>query len=410
VNFDDTPEEAAFRAECRAWLEANAPRRREADRSGVLSVFTPGLDSAEAIVRAHEWQLRKAQAGWAGITWPQAYGGRGGTAMQDIIFTQEEARFDVNAHVFTIGLGLAAPTLMLFGTEEQKQRWLPPMLTGEEIWCQLFSEPDAGSDLASLTTRAERRGDHFVVNGQKVWNSGAHYSRWGMLLARTNPDVPKTKGITWFVLDMEAPGVHVAPLRQMTGGAHFSEVFFDDVRVPVENAVGGVDNGWAVARATLLNERAMLGNVLTDAGITEGLIDLARATRRHGAPAAEDPLVREELARVYQEAATLRYTGYRVLTAISKGGLPGPEAGGIKLVMGDLLARAAGLALELEGPAGVAADSDWQFVFLGAPAMRLGGGTDEILKNVLGEMVLGLPREPAVDRDVPFRDLRARRG
>lgn len=406
MNFDDTPEEAEFRMECRAWLEANAPLRTGADQSGVLRVFAPGLDSAEALERARRWQRKKADAGWAGITWPTAVGGRGGTPMEDIIFTQEEARFDVNAHVFGIGIGLAGPTLMMYGTEEQQQRWLPPMLAGEEIWCQLFSEPDAGSDLASLRTRAELDGDAYVVNGQKVWSSGAHYSKWGMLIARTNPDVPKTRGITYFVLDMETPGVEVVPLRQITGSAHFSEVFFSDVRIPVENVVGVVDDGWAVAKATLLNERAMMGNVLTDAGISRALIDLARSIDTGGAPATRDPLVRDQLMRVYEQAAALRFTGYRVLTAISKGGLPGPEAGGIKLVMGRLLKTAADAALGLLGSAGVTGDSDWQFVFLGAPAMRLGGGTDEIMKNILGEMVLGLPREPAVDRDVPFRELK----
>ncbi|MFN8037467.1 MAG: acyl-CoA dehydrogenase family protein [Acidimicrobiia bacterium] len=407
MDFGDTPEEAAFRAECREWLEANAPRRRAAHVGGILDLLGLEGTTEEAIREAHEWQARKADAGWAGITWPTRYGGRGGTPMQQVIFGQEESRFATHGHLFAVGIGMGGPTLLVHGTEEQRERWLPPLLRGDEIWCQLFSEPGAGSDLAMISSRAVLDGDHFVLNGQKVWSSGAHYSQWGMFLARTDPEAPKNRGITWMLVDLASPGVTIRPLRQMTGGAHFNEVFFDDVRVPVGNVVGDVNDGWRVATTTLLSERASVGSMLGSDDPTPALVALARAGPA-GSVAARDPRVRQQLAACHTDAAILRYIGLRVLTAISKGGLPGPEATVLKLAIARQLTRAAELGLELLGPAGISSDPSWQSSLLMAPALRIGGGTDEILKNVIGEQVLGLPREPSVDRGVPYRELAAR--
>lgn len=399
MDLSDSPGEAAFRAECRAWLEANAARR-----CGGISLMDnltdTEADKPETVAAAQAWQARKFAAGWAAVTWPREYGGRAGTTMQQIIFDQEESGFDVPTRVLEIGLGLAGPTLLAHGTPEQKARWLPPLVRGEEIWCQLFSEPDAGSDLAGLKTRAVPDADGWVVTGQKVWTSGAHHAHWGMLLARTDPDVPKSKGITYFALDMRTPGVEVVPLRQMTGGAHFTEVFFDGVRVPSDCVIGPVNGGWAVARTTLFAERAMVGRMLGNDSMTASLLD-------HAAGGARRPgdLDRDELARLYALASVVRYSGYRVLTSISQTGIPGPEATTLKLQVGELFARAAGLALRLEGAAGMGRDH-WADMLLSAPALRLGGGTDEIVKNLIGEMVLGLPREPDVDRQTPFRELK----
>jgi alkylation response protein AidB-like acyl-CoA dehydrogenase len=408
MDFGDTPDEAAFRAECGTWLDANAPRRRADHHGGILDLLGLEGTSEEAIREAREWQGRKADARWAGITWPVEYGGRGGTPMQQVIFGQEESRFETHGHLFAVGIGMGGPTLLVHGTEAQRQRWLPPLLRGEEIWCQLFSEPGAGSDLAMVSSRAVLDGDDFVVNGQKVWSSGAHYSRWGMFLARTDPDAPKNRGITWMLVDLESPGVTVRPLRQMTGGAHFNEVFLDDVRVPITNVVGDVNDGWRVANTTLLSERASIGDMLGGEDPSPALIALARRCTVGDAPASNDARVRQDLAACHTDAAILRYIGLRVLTAISQGGFPGPEATVIKLAMARQLARAANLGLRLLGPAGISSDPAWQSTLLMAPALRIGGGTDEILKNVIGEQVLGLPREPSVDRGVPYRELATR--
>jgi acyl-CoA dehydrogenase len=398
MDLSDSPGEVAFRAEVRAWLGANAPQRRYG--TTVMDNLTDKADTPEIVAAARAWQARKFEAGWGAITWPTEYGGRAGGAMQQIIFDQEESCFDVPTRVLEIGLGLAGPTLLAHGTPEQKARWLLPLVRGEEIWCQLFSEPDAGSDLAALKTRAIADGDAWIVSGQKVWTSGAHHAQWGMLLARTDPDVPKSKGITYFVVDMHAEGVEVVPLRQITGGAHFNEVFLDGVRIPGDCVVGTVNGGWAVGRTTLFSERALVGRMLGNDSMTTDLIGLATAGGRHlGA------VDRDELARLCILAAVIRYSGYRVLTSISRTGIPGMEATTLKLQVGDLFARAAGLACRLEGASGMGRGR-WAEMLLSAPALRLGGGTDEIMKNLIGEMALGLPREPDLDRNTPFRDLK----
>ncbi|MEX0665291.1 MAG: acyl-CoA dehydrogenase family protein [Acidimicrobiia bacterium] len=344
------------------------------------------MDTGASLTEARQWQAKAAADGWAGIGWPTEYGGRGASLMEQIIFTQETTRFVVPDHVFRVGIGMGGPTVIAHGTEEQKRRWLRPLLTGEEIWCQLFSEPGAGSDLAGLRTSAVRDGNEWVLNGQKVWSSGAHYSQWGLLLARTDPDVPKHQGITYFMLDMSLPGIEVRPLRQMTGGAHFNEVFFTDVRVPDADRLGDSNDGWRVAQTTLLNERAAIVELLGDRNAAEPLIALASGTA--------DASTRQELAQVHIESAIMRYLGLRIVTAFAQGRLPGPEASVAKLAMGALLRRSGSLALQLLGARGMVDDDDWTTAFLAAPAIRIAGGSDEIQRNIIGERVLGLPKEP----------------
>jgi alkylation response protein AidB-like acyl-CoA dehydrogenase len=397
MDFVDSPEEAAFRAECRAWLTEHAPPRSPTAGTDVTAILDPAFDQDEGIDRAKEWQARAADDGWAAVAWPREYGGRGVSLAQEIVYHQERARFDVPDHQFRIGIVLAGPTLIAHGTDEQKTRWLPPMLRGEEIWCQLFSEPVAGSDLASLRTAAVRDGDDWIVNGQKVWSSGAHHSQFGMLLARTDPDVAKHKGITYFGLDMRSPGIEVRPLRQLTGGAHFNEVFFTDVRVPDSDRIGDVNAGWGVAQTTLLNERAAIAQLVGEGTIAKGLAELARRAEAAGRPGRSDPRVRQEIAAIAIEEAILRYIGFRIVTAFSRGSFPGPEASVAKLAIARLMKRGADVALQLGGMDAVTGAPDlrdWALSFLVAPSLRIAGGSDEIQRNIIGERVLGLPKEP----------------
>ena len=406
MDFDDTPEEAAFRAEARAWLEAHAePLSTEVKRSPHLGSEDPEHDAAH--VRACKaWQRTLYDGGWAGITWPKEHGGRGGTAMEQAIFNQEQGRFDVATGVFAVGIGMVGPTLMAHGTEAQKEQHLDALLRGEEVWCQLFSEPDAGSDLAGLATRAVRDGDDFVVDGQKVWTSGAHHSDLGILLARTDPDQPKHRGITYFLVDMSTPGIEVRPLRQINGVAHFNEVFLNGVRIPAENVVGEVNGGWGVTVTTLANERSFIGGGMKtfDAG---ELIQLARARGRSG-----DPLLRQALASTYIRAELLRFLGLRVQTAVSQGRMPGPEVSVLKLALSRHVAAAGDLSVDQLGAFGMLAGDDapdrgvWEQQFLNQWAPRIGGGTDQIQRNVVGERALGLPREPRLDKDLPWRETR----
>lgn len=403
MNFDDTPEEAAFRAEVRAWLDANATLKTEADaaRPSLTDAHSPA--EAEHVRRCKDWQRTLYDGGWAGITWPKEYGGRGGTSMQQQIFNQEQARYDAPTGIFAVGIGMTGPTLIAHGNDDQKRRYLDPLLRGEEVWCQLFSEPGAGSDLAGLSTRAERDGDEFVINGQKVWTSGAHYSDFGILLARTDPDQPKHRGITYFLVDMRTPGVDVRPLRQITGAAHFNEVFLTDVRIPAENVVGEVNQGWRVAMTTLTSERSLIGGGVRRVGFP----DLLRLARQFGR--TDDALVRQALATAYTRLEILKYLGWRAQTATSRGVAPGPEVSVLKLGHSRHMATFFDIALALQGPLGAVAHDhgheggQWQEQFLGQWSSRIGGGTDEVQRNIIGERVLGLPREPSVDRDVPFR-------
>ena len=409
MDFDDTREEAAFRAEARSWLEANASPLEPGETN-------PGLgesDDPDTIRAAQAWQAKKADAGWACITWPEAYGGRGGSPIQSVIWGQEEGKFRVPPNVFGIGLGMAGPTLMAHGSDMQQQRWLPKMLRGEEIWCQLFSEPAAGSDLAGLRTRAERDGDDWVVNGQKIWTSGAHYCKWGILVARTDPNVPKHAGLSYFVVDMESPGVEARQIRQISGGANFNEVFFTDARIPDANRISEVGNGWAVAITTLMNERSSIGSGgIGGGGGVKDLIALAREARDERGALLENARIRERIADYYVRTKGLQFTSYRTLTALSRGETPGPEGSIGKLVAAKMRQEMASLAIELQGLAGAslapnlaAQDGAWQDAYLWAPGMRIAGGTDEILRNIIAERVLRLPPEPRVDKEPAFRDV-----
>ncbi|HQV58564.1 MAG TPA: acyl-CoA dehydrogenase family protein, partial [Ilumatobacteraceae bacterium] len=337
--------------------------------------------------------------------WPVADGGRGLPPNLAAIWREEEGKRNITSVIFTVSVGMAGPVLLNHGTAAQRQRFIDPMLRGDEVWCQLFSEPDAGSDLAALRTSAVRDGDQFIVNGQKVWSSGAHYSQWGILLARTNWDVPKHRGITFFVVDMASPGIEVRPLRQITGAAEFNEVYFHDVAIPVANVVGQVDGGWGPTMTTLTHERTVIGRRPTKASVAE----LAALAAHHGRGA--DPLVRQQLARVHTQMEVIRWLGARTRARLSQGGEPGPESSVMKVAMATLVSCVGDLGVQLQGAAGMlgkpdaADDGKWVTNFLAQWGFRIAGGTDEIQRNTIGERVLGLPGEPRLDKDVPFRDI-----
>ncbi len=398
MDFNDTPEEAAFRAEAREWLQANVPSRQELE----------GLDDIQA---AKLWQKRKYDAGWACIRWPQEYGGRGASAIEQVVWNQEEAKFATPGSVFAIGQGMAAPTLMAWASEDHKRKHLPPLASGEHIWCQLFSEPAGGSDLAALRTRAEKDGDEWVINGQKIWTSGAHYADYGILVVRTDPTVPKHKGLSYFFLDMKSPGIEIRPIKQISGGANFNEVYFTDVRVPDDQRLGAVGQGWQVALTTLMNERMAIGGGGGGVGFKQ-VFDLARRVELDGAPAIEDKQVRAKLATWYAQETGLKYTGYRALSALSRGDTPGPENSIGKLVAASKTQDMASFAMDLMGLSGAIADPAYaeargmfQAAFMGAPGGRIAGGSDEIMLNILAERVLGLPQDVRVDKGIPFNEV-----
>ena len=401
MDFEDSPEDAKFRAEVRDWLEQHAERR------GGGYEWSRDMQHPEYVNRCRVWQHTLFEGGWGAITWPTEYGGRGDTAWHQAIFNQEAAAFDVSAGAFSVGIGMCGPTLIAHGTEEQKQRFLPALLRGDEVWCQLFSEPGAGSDLAGLKTKAVLDGDSWVVNGQKVWSSSAQYADWGILLARTNPDVPKHRGITYFLVDMRTPGIDVRPLRQITGHAHFNEVFLDDVRIPADQIVGVVDGGWGPTHTTLANERTLIGGAGAQT-TPEMLIDLARRTGQD-----QDPVIRQGLAEFFTRVQLLKYMNYRVQTAMSQGRMPGPEAATTKLFISQHQTLTGELLLSMLGAGGMLDKSDaldggkWQLAFLNQFSVKIGGGTDNIQRNALGERVLGLPAEPRTDKNVAFKDLAA---
>ena len=385
MDFDDSPREAAFRAAAREWLEANAKLR------AVEPLTASEDDVARHVDECKRWQRTLYEGGWAGLTWPPEYGGRGATSIEAAIFAQEQNRFDVATGIFAVGIGMVGPTLIAHGTPAQKRRFLDPLLRGDEVWCQLFSEPGAGSDLAGLATRAVPHGDEWVVNGQKVWTSGAHFSDWAILLARTDPAAPKHRGITYFLVDMRTPGIDVRPLRQINGAAHFNEVFLTDVRIPAHQVVGEVNGGWGPTLTTLANERTFIGG---SAGV--GWRDIEALGR-----GCVDPRLRQDLAAAYTRWEVMRFLGLRVQTALSQGRPPGPESSILKLFYSQHLSRTADLALTLQGMG----DGPWTNYFLTQWAARIGGGTDQIQRNIIGERVLGLPPEPRVDKQVPFDQL-----
>src|SRR5256884_1217701 len=370
--------EAAFRDELRGWLEENPPDPKpESGGEAALSEWR------------RAWQRRLYDAGWAAPSWPTEYGGRGGTPTESAIYFEEIGRARVPLAANVLGLLLGGPTLMVWGTDEQKERYLPPILSGEEIWCQGFSEPDAGSDLAGLKTRAVKRGDEWVVNGQKVWTSGAQHAKWCMLVARSDPDVPKHKGLTYFLMDMEQDAVQVRPLRQITGEAEFNEIFMEEARITDESVVGGVGNGWAVAITTLMRERAGLGFGSAIA-LKIAIGELMDEIRERGLD--EDPVIRQRIAQIYIEAECLRLIASRGLTQIMKTGIPGPEGSLVKWQWSDANQALTELAMDIRGPEAPVVDDTWSYRFLRARANSIEGGTTEILRNIVAERVLGLPR------------------
>jgi alkylation response protein AidB-like acyl-CoA dehydrogenase len=402
----DMISEDQFRAEAVAFLDANAKPKGDdktvwgegSDRVGLFAEKTPEQERAE-VEEAKAWRQQVFDAGFGWITGPAAYGGRGLPPSYERIWQSVEAQYDTPSGApFGIGLGMVAPTILAHATDEVRQKYLRPLYRGEIIACQLFSEPGAGSDLAGLQTRAVRDGEEWVVTGQKVWTSGAQYSDIGEIICRTDPDVPKHKGLTGFVVDMHAPGVEVRPLRQMTGGASFNEVFFNEVRVPDDHRLGDVNQGWTVALTTLMNERASIGaGGAGGAGVmaTSRLIELVRHMDK-----ADDPLIRQQLADVFIHGNVARYTNLRAMAKIKAGQLPGPEMSIAKLSLTQNMQRVADLLANVLGTKLVADSGQWgtyawsEFV-LGVPGMRIAGGTDEVMRNIIGERVLGLPKEPA---------------
>ncbi|MFN4088584.1 MAG: acyl-CoA dehydrogenase family protein [Alphaproteobacteria bacterium] len=405
MDFNDTPEEAAFRAEVRAFLDA-AAERRTPDRHS----FSVGYGSDDLVPVAKDFQRRKAAAGLAGITWPVEYGGRGMPQIHQVIYNQEEGEYLVPRGVFEIGLGMCIPTMMTFATEEQKQRFVGPALRGEEVWCQLFSEPAGGSDVAGLRTRAVRDGDDWIINGQKIWTSGAHFSDWGIIVVRTDPSAPKHKGLSFFFLDMKSPGIEVKRIKQIAGTSNFNEVFFTDVRIPDAQRLGKVGEGWRVAIATLMNERLAVGQ--TPAPDFAEIFQLCRQLELEDGPAIRSPLVRDRLADWYVQQQGLKFARFRTMTALSRGETPGPESSMTKIVSANKRQAIAQFGIELMEAAGSVSDPSlapmkamMQEAILSSPGNRIAGGTDEILRNIIAERVLGLPQDVRVDKDIPFQDL-----
>ena len=407
MDFNDTPEEAKFRSEARAFLEKHCtPKSDEAER------LARKLAPKDYLAAAKAYQRAKAEAGFAGISWPKSNGGRGLPPIFAVIFQQEEAKFDAPSSPFSIGLGMCIPTVAAFAGDEVKKRYLEKAVRGEEIWCQLFSEPSAGSDVAASRTRAVREGDDWVVNGQKVWTTGAHFSDYGILLTRTDPNVEKHKGLTMFIVDMKAPGVDVRQIHQMSGERDFNEVYFTDVRIKDSQRIGEINQGWGVALVTLMNERLAVGG--TYGPDYEEILDFARTM---AAPSGEGSLLqdsafRQKLADWVVRAEGYKLTKFRTMTALSKGETPGPESSIGKVINANQMMDIANSAIEALDHFGIINDAElapregaFHQSYMFAPGLRIAGGTDEVLKNIIAERVLGLPQEPRADKGVAFKDL-----
>jgi alkylation response protein AidB-like acyl-CoA dehydrogenase len=403
MDFNDSSEEAAFRAEARAWLEKTLgpPASR-------ATMKTEG----DVIAASKAYQAKKAEAGYVGLAWRKDVGGRELPPIFQVIFSQEEQKFQAPVSPFGIGLGMCIPTVIAFHSADKIKRYVGPALRGEEIWCQLFSEPSAGSDVAGLKTKAVRDGDDWIVNGQKVWTSGAHYCDYGILLVRTNPEKEKHKGLTMFVVNMKAPGVEVRPIHQMSGGSNFNEVYFTDVRISDSERLGEVGNGWNVALVTLMNERLAVGG---SAGPEYGeILELARNTPSPSGKGSllQDQAFREKLAGWYVSAEGYTLGKYRTMTALSKGQTPGPENSIGKLLNANRMQDLANAAIEGEDHFGIISDpaiaplqGAFHNAYMWAPGLRIAGGTDEILRNIIAERVLGLPQDVRVDKGVAYKDL-----
>ena len=399
---DDTAEQAEFRARVRDWHDGHATVRSYDDLWRV-PLYVDEARAEESFQNGRTWQRTLFEHGWAGLTWPRAYGGGGGEPWQARIFSEVAAGYEEWPGFIGATIAMLGPTLLRHGSEQQKLRFVPALLSGELAFCQLFSEPGAGSDLAGLAMRAERDGDEFVVNGQKVWNSQAQFCDWGFLLVRTDPDAPKHRGITFLLVEMDAPGIEARPLVQMNGAAHFNEVFFTDVRVPAVNVVGEVDGGWAPARTVLLNESAFIG----DRKGTSVVAPLSELARRHGR--LHHPLVRQRLVDAWARERMQRWMGETIQNAVRRGEPPPIDPGIMKLFAAESKRRSGDLATELGGLAVVADTGEparWaRHELMGRYAVSIGGGTNEVMRNNVAERVLGLPREPGFDRDIPWTDI-----
>lgn len=397
MDFNDTPEEANFRKEVSDWLKENVKKIPEAEDTSENS----------SLERARAWMQIKHESGWACLHWPKEYGGRDATAMERVIYSQEESKYRLPNGFYEIGQGMAGPVMMMYATEKQKEKFLPPMANGKEIWCQLFSEPGAGSDLAGIKTKSELDGDTWTVNGQKVWTSGAHYSDYGILITRSDFSAPKHKGLTYFFLDMKSPGIEIRPIKQINGGANFNEVYFNDVKIPDSQRLGEVGEGWGVALTTLMNERLAVG----DAGGVDfkEIFEFTKTQDFNGDVAVKNGAVREKLADWYCEYSGLKYTKMRRVSALSKGETPGPEASITKIVSANKMQDIANFGMDLIDSSSIVPDQSFgsalQAGLLGAPLLRIAGGTDEILRNIIAEQVLGMPQDIRPDKGVPFNEI-----
>ena len=402
MDLDDTPEQAAYRAQVRSWLDQHAAEAPVLQGPGALE------DENEIIAARRVWQGKLAEGGLAGVTWPKEYGGQGLGPIEQVICGQEIARAKVPGILDAIGVGMLGPTIIAHGDDEQKARYLGPMLHGDEVWCQLFSEPAAGSDLAAVQARARLQDDgSWRLSGQKVWTTNAQFASFGLLLARTDADVPKHKGLTMFIVPMDAPGVTVRGLRQISGEAEFNEVFFDDVALDAGAVVGGVGNGWGTALTTLMFERVTIGLGSEGLGYNSARFAAAIAGDPDG---RRDPEVRRGLGELASELLAVRFTGYRTLSALQRGQIPGPEAGLAKITIVNGAIKAGDLIADVLGPDTLADDSQWAYMISFLPGLKSAGGTEEILRNTVGERVLGLPPEPRLDKGIPFSELRAKEG
>jgi alkylation response protein AidB-like acyl-CoA dehydrogenase len=402
VDLDDTPQQAAYRAQVRSWLEQHKSEAPVLSGPGAIT------DEQELIAARRAWQGKLAEGGLAGVTWPKEYGGQGLGPIEQVICTQEIRRAKVPGILDAIGVGMLGPTIIAHGSDEQKARYLGPMLHGDEVWCQLFSEPAAGSDLAGIQARARQQEDgSWRLSGQKVWTTNAQFASFGLLLARTDPDVPKHKGLTMFIVPIDAPGVTVRGLRQISGEAEFNEVFFDDVALDADAVVGGVGNGWTTALTTLMYERVTIG--LGSEGLGYNSERFAKALAALP-DASRDPEVRRILGEISSELLAVRFTGYRTLTALQEGQIPGPEAGLAKVTLVNSAIKAGDLIADVLGPDALDEHSEWAYMISFLPGLKSAGGTEEILRNTIGERVLGLPPAPRLDKGVPFSELRAKEG
>ena len=404
MDFNDTPQEAEFRAKCRAWLEANAELKTKKTNSAKNMI----IGNKSLLEAAAEWQKKKYDAGWAMIHWPEEFGGIGATPIERIIWAQEESKFNVPKGVYEIGLGMAGPVMMEYATEQQKERYLPPMAERKEIWCQLFSEPSAGSDVAGLRSKAVQDGENWIVNGQKVWTSGAHFSDFGILVVRHDPGLEKHKGLTFFFVDMKSPGIEVKPIKQLTGGSSFNEVYFNDVVIPDSQRLGEIGDGWKVAITTLMNERLAVGDA--DGVDASEAFELAKKHDKDGEQLIDNNAVRESIADWYCEASGLKNTKLRTMSALSRGDTPGPEASITKIVSANKLQAIGNFGMDSSDMSGMLMDEKSDFIkfqmaWMGAAGLRIAGGTDEILKNIIAERVLGLPQEARADKGLAFKDI-----